>query len=73
MTVVSFFAIIKDATIDVVEGHQDDPTVTLMIESDTLAGILEGEADGMTCFMTGQLQVEGDMMLAGQITALFPA
>ncbi|MCL6268821.1 SCP2 sterol-binding domain-containing protein [Sansalvadorimonas sp. 2012CJ34-2] len=68
-----FFAIIKQATIDVVEGKQDDPTVILMMESDTLSDILEGQADGMTCFMTGQLQVEGDMMLAGQITELFPA
>ncbi len=68
-----FYAVIKGADIEVVAGTQEDPTVTLMVEGDTLNDILEGEADGMTCFMTGQLQVEGDMMLAGQITELFPA
>ena len=68
-----FCAVIKGTDIEVVAGAQEDPTVTLMLDGDTLADILEGEADGMTCFMTGQLQVDGDMMLAGQITELFPA
>ncbi|MGI9274401.1 MAG: SCP2 sterol-binding domain-containing protein [Endozoicomonas sp.] len=66
-------ALIKEGAIEVVEGGHAEPTVTLEMEVETLEGILEGEQDGMSCFMMGQIQVDGDMILAGQISELFPA
>ena len=43
------------------------------MNSETLAGIVSGDTDGMMAFMSGQLRVEGDMMLATKLGELFPA
>ena len=42
------------------------------MEDQDLADLLSGELDGMTAFMTGKLQLDGDMMFAQQLGALFP-
>lgn len=68
-----YHLIIKDGTCSVVQGENDDANVTLILNSDTLAGIVSGETDGMMAFMSGQLRVEGDMMLATKLGELFPA
>ncbi len=56
---------------DVAEGAHDDPSVTLIMNSETLQGIVSGETDGMQAFMAGQLRAEGDMMLATKLGELF--
>lgn len=67
-----YHLIIKDGTCAVVEGAHDDANVTLIMNSETLEGITTGETDGMQAFMAGQLQAEGDMMLATKLAELFP-
>ncbi|OEY67683.1 SCP2 sterol-binding domain-containing protein [Marinobacter sp. X15-166B] len=62
---------IKDRTCALVEGPSDDPSVTLIMNSETLQGIVSGETDGMQAFMSGQLRAEGDMMLATKLGELF--
>jgi len=47
--------------------------VTLVMDGDTLAGIVSGETDGMQAFMGGKLRAEGDMMLAMKLSELFPS
>ena len=67
----TYHLIIKDGTCKMVEGAHDDPSVTLIMNSETLMGIVSGETDGMQAFMTGQLRAEGDMMLATKLGQLF--
>ncbi|MFK4752475.1 MULTISPECIES: SCP2 sterol-binding domain-containing protein [Oceanospirillaceae] len=68
-----YYITIKDGTCTVGEGENDDADVTLVMNTETFAGIASGETDGMQAFMSGQLRVEGDMMLATKIGELFPA
>lgn len=67
----TYHLVIKDGTCRMVEGAHDDPSVTLIMDSKTLKGIVSGETDGMQAFMAGQLRAEGDMMLATKLGELF--
>lgn len=62
---------IKDGSCKLNEGTHEDPSVTLIMNSETLQGIVSGETDGMQAFMAGQLRAEGDMMLATKLGELF--
>ena len=55
------------------EGESGDADVTFKMEDEDLVKLLTGELDGMSAFMTGQLQVEGDIMLAQKIPTIFDA
>ena len=65
--------IVKDGTCDIQEGENPDANCTLVLDSQTLEGIVSGETDGMQAFMGGKLRAEGDMMLAMKLSELFPA
>lgn len=67
----NYHLIIKDGSCKLVEGDHEDPSVTLIMNSETLEGIVSGETDGMQAFMAGQLRAEGDMMLATKLGELF--
>merc|ERR1711974_329594 len=63
----TYHLVINDGTCKLHEGAHDDPSVTLIMNSETLQGIVSGETDGMQAFMAGQLRAEGDMMLATKL------
>lgn len=67
----TYHLVINDGACELVAGENDDPSVTLIMSSDTLKGIVSGETDGMQAFMAGQLRAEGDMMLATKLGELF--
>ncbi|MDR9424773.1 MAG: SCP2 sterol-binding domain-containing protein [Marinobacter sp.] len=67
----TYHLVINDGTCKLAEGPHDDPSVTLIMNSETLKGIVSGETDGMQAFMAGQLRAEGDMMLATKLGELF--
>jgi putative sterol carrier protein len=69
----TYHLIVKDGTCELGQGENDDANVTLIMNTETLEGITSGETDGMQAFMSGQLRVEGDMMLATKLGELFPA
>jgi len=69
----NFFVKVKDGTCDAKKGDAENPNVTLIMDSDTLNGVISGETDGMQAFMAGKLRAEGDMMLALKLGELFPA
>ena len=64
---------VKDGTCELEEGENPDANVTLVMDSETLKGIVSGETDGMQAFMGGKLKVEGDMMLSMKLSELFPS
>lgn len=47
-----------------VEGEQETPDCTLIMDSADFKKMADGELNGTEAFMSGQLQVEGDMGLA---------
>jgi putative sterol carrier protein len=53
------------------EGKAPAADVTLTMEDDDLVALIKGELNGMTAFMTGKLQVDGDLMLAQRLPGLF--
>jgi len=64
---------IKDGACQGHEGAHDSPTVTLTMSAETWLAIVNKETNGMKAFMSGQLQVDGDIMLAQRIEQLFPS
>ncbi|WAH56767.1 SCP2 sterol-binding domain-containing protein [Pseudomonas silvicola] len=67
-----FSLIVKDKTCELQQGENPDAQVTLVMDEETLKGIVSGETDGMQAFMGGKLRAEGDMMLAMKLSELFP-
>lgn len=65
------YARIENGNCTIHEGEAESPDVTLKMEDDDLVDMLTGELNGMTAFMTGKLQVDGDIMLAQKLPSLF--
>jgi putative sterol carrier protein len=65
--------VIKDGTCSVNDGHAGSADVTITMEDDDLVALLKGELNGMTAFMTGKLQIDGDLMLAQRMASFFDA
>ncbi|WP_455925307.1 SCP2 sterol-binding domain-containing protein [Pseudomonas putida] len=68
-----FSLVVKDKTCELLQGENPDAQVTLVMDEETLKGIVSGETDGMQAFMGGKLRAEGDMMLAMKLSELFPS
>lgn len=68
----SHYLDIQDGSLGIHEGEHDDPSVSLSMSTDTLKGIMSGDINGMTAFMTGKLKATGNVMLATKLTSLFP-
>lgn len=66
-------ATIKDGACTVSDGQASSADVTITMEDDDLVALMKGELNGMTAFMTGKLQIEGDLMLAQRMASFFDA
>jgi len=64
---------IADGKANLSEGSSPSPDVTLIMADEDLIALLKGELNGMQAFMTGKLQLEGDMMLAQRLGSFFDA
>ena len=62
---------IKDGTCSAADGSAGNADLTITMEDDDLVALMKGELNGMTAFMTGKLQIEGDLMLAQRMTGFF--
>ena len=69
----NYHLIVRDGTCEFQPGESDEANVTLIMDSETLQGVISGETDGMQAFMAGKLRAEGDMMLALKLSELFPS
>ena len=69
----NFSLIVKDGACELQEGENPDAQVTLVMDAETLEGIVDGSTDGMQAFMSGKLRTVGDMMLAMKLSELVPS
>ena len=65
------YCTIKNGECTVTDGTADNADVTLIMEDEDLIQLFKGELNGMTAFMTGKLQLEGDMMLGQRLQSFF--
>jgi putative sterol carrier protein len=63
--------VIRDGTCAVRNGAAPSADVTITMDDEDLVSLLKGELNGMTAFMTGKLQLEGDLMLAQRMFGFF--
>ena len=63
--------VIKDGTCAARDGASASPDVAITMDDDDLISLMRGELNGMTAFMTGKLQLEGDLMLAQRMFGFF--
>lgn len=61
------YHVIKDGKMEVHEGRAENPSITLKISDEHLVKIVKGEMNGLGAFMSGQIQLEGDMTLAQRL------
>ena len=67
----SWYVTIRDKSCHTEEGNHADPTVKLTMSQETWLGIVNKELGGIQAFMSGKLNVSGDIMLAQKIPDLF--
>lgn len=62
---------IKGGACSVAEGTDANADLGVTMEDEDLVALMKGELNGMTAFMTGKLQLEGDLMLAQKLGSYF--
>ncbi|MBI2382850.1 MAG: SCP2 sterol-binding domain-containing protein [Gammaproteobacteria bacterium] len=67
------YATIQSGNCTVTVGSAPSPDVSLTMEDGDLVQLMKGELNGMMAFMTGKLQVDGDLMLAQRLSSFFDA
>lgn len=65
------YVTIKGDTCTASEGTAANADVTLVMEDQDMIDLLKGTLNGMEAFMTGKLQVDGDLMLAQRLPSIF--
>lgn len=65
--------VIKDGACSTGDGAAASSDLAITMEDEDLIALMKGELNGMQAFMTGKLQVEGDMMLAQRMASFFDA
>jgi putative sterol carrier protein len=68
-----YHLVIKDGTCSVRQGVHPAPHVTFAMSGEDCVGVLSGRLDGPSVFLSGRLQISGDLGLALQLKALFPS
>jgi putative sterol carrier protein len=63
--------VIRNGTCATRDGAAGSPDVAITMEDEDLIALMKGDLNGMTAFMTGKLQLEGDLMLAQRMFGFF--
>lgn len=69
----NYYLVVKDGTCDLKSGDADPFDIALVMDKETVKGLISGELSGMQAFMSGRLKTEGNMMLAMKLGDLFPS
>lgn len=56
-----WWAKIGDGVFDYGEGEGADPSFTMSANWDTMSGLMSGEIDGTSAYMSGDLKIEGNL------------
>ena len=57
----------------VIKGGVSEPSCTFIVADEDFVKMLKKEADGTQLFMTGKLQIDGDMSIAMQLQSVLEA
>lgn len=63
--------VIADGACRTVGGNAEQPDLTVIMEDQDFVDMMTGKLNGMQAFMTGKLQIEGDLMLAQKMSKFF--
>lgn len=63
--------IVKDKTLTVEQDGEQHPRVTFELKPVDFLKLVSGNAQGPMMFMTGKLKIDGDVMFAAGVQALF--
>ena len=63
--------VIKNGACATKDGTAGSADVTITMDDDDFVSLMKGDLNGMTAFMTGKLQLEGDLMLAQRMFGFF--
>lgn len=64
---------INDGTCDIQQGENADADVVLTTSDEVFIELITGKIAGAMAFMSGKLKIDGDIMLAKEISAYFDA
>lgn len=67
----AFYISIQDNECQSRFGTHEDPNLVLHLDEATLIRVINGEQDGMSAYLKGQLRAEGNVMLATRLGKLF--
>jgi len=65
------YMVIDNGTLDVAVGDHDTPSLTLIMDCQTYVGMLSGEVNTTTAYMTGKIKSKGNIMLAMDMEKFF--
>jgi putative sterol carrier protein len=65
--------LVQNGVCVVKEGTHTNPHVTLSVDAEDCVRLLNGQLSGQAIFMSGRLQISGDLGLAMQLKSLFPS
>ncbi len=65
------YVTIKGGAATATAGTAANSDLGITMEDDDFVALMKGELNGMTAFMTGKLQLEGDLMLAQKLSSYF--
>ncbi len=63
---------VANGACELVEGRHESPSVAQICSPELFLSMVNLEVDGMQAFMSGQLKVTGDLMMAQKIPEIFP-
>jgi putative sterol carrier protein len=66
------FELSGQGAMTIAEGAHATPTVTLRMAADNYVRMANGELKGQWAYLTGKMKIEGNMMMAMKMQALFP-
>lgn len=67
------YALIREGSCIIEPGVSPSSDIAVTMTDEDLVAMMRRELNGMTAFMTGRLQVDGDLILAQRLTTLFDA
>ena len=65
--------LVKNGACVVKKGTHASPHVTLLVDAEDCVKLMNGQLSGQAMFMSGRLQISGDLGLAMQLKSLFPS